>query len=124
MERPERVDRLILNAFTYTGRNSPTLEKRAEQLPYFRSHNRRLRDRAMIQSIFTRDQPGTTDPAVPAGASTVISPSDTTTTEVPAAAPKSTAVAPVKPVPVTLTVVPPPVGPPDGLTALTVGAPL
>ncbi len=36
MERPERVGRLILNAFTYTGRNSPTLAKRAEQLPYFR----------------------------------------------------------------------------------------
>jgi alpha-beta hydrolase superfamily lysophospholipase len=61
MERPERVDRLILNAFTYTGRNSPTLAKRAEQLPYFRTHNRRLRDRAMIQSIFTRDHPGTSD---------------------------------------------------------------
>ena len=45
MERPALVDRLILNAFTYTGRNSPTLAKRAEQLPYFRTHNRRLRDR-------------------------------------------------------------------------------
>lgn len=64
MARPERVDRLILNAFTYTGRNSPTLAKRSEQLPYFRAHNRRLRDRAMIQSIFTRDHPGTSDPAV------------------------------------------------------------
>jgi alpha-beta hydrolase superfamily lysophospholipase len=61
---PERVDRLVLNAFTYTGRNSPTLAKRAEQLGYFRTHNRRLRDRAMIQSIFTRDHPGTSDPAV------------------------------------------------------------
>ena len=61
MERPALVDRLILNAFTYTGRNSPTLVKRAEQLPYFRAHNRRLRDRAMIQSIFTRDHPGTSD---------------------------------------------------------------
>ncbi len=61
MERPERVDRLILNAFTYTGRNSPTLAKRSEQLPYFRTHNRRLRDRAMIESIFTRDHPGTSD---------------------------------------------------------------
>jgi alpha-beta hydrolase superfamily lysophospholipase len=64
MVRPERVDRLVLNAFTYTGRNSPTLEKRAEQLDYFRAHNRRLRDRAMIRSIFTRDHPGTSDPAV------------------------------------------------------------
>ena len=64
MARPERVDRLVLNAFTYTGRNSPTLAKRAEQLDYFRTHNRRLRDRAMIRSIFTRDHPGTSDPAV------------------------------------------------------------
>src|SRR3954453_9292852 len=64
MLRPERVDRLVLNAFTYTGRNSPTLAKRAEQLEYFRTHNRRLRDRAMIQSIFPRDHPGTSDPAV------------------------------------------------------------
>src|SRR3954449_4766288 len=64
MARPERVGRLVLNAFTYTGRNSPTLTKRAEQVEYFRTHNRRLRDRAMIQSIFTRDHPGTSDPAV------------------------------------------------------------
>ena len=64
MARPERVDRLVLNAFTYTGRNSPTLAKRAEQVEYFRTHNRRLRDRAMINSIFTRDHPGTSDPAV------------------------------------------------------------
>jgi len=64
MARPERVDRLVLNAFTYTGRNSPTLTKRAEQVEYFRTHNRRLRDRAMIGSIFTRDHPGTSDPAV------------------------------------------------------------
>lgn len=64
MAHPEQVDRLILNAFTYTGRNSPTLVKRAEQLPYFRTHNRRLRDRAMIESIFTRDHPGTSDPCV------------------------------------------------------------
>jgi pimeloyl-ACP methyl ester carboxylesterase len=62
--RPERCDRLVLNAFTYTGRNSPTLKKRAEQVEFFRTHNRRLRDRDMIRSIFTRDHPGTSDPAV------------------------------------------------------------
>ena len=62
--RPERVGRIVLNAFTYTGRNSPTLAKRAEQVEYFRTHKRRLRDRAMIRSIFTRDHPGTSDPRV------------------------------------------------------------
>jgi pimeloyl-ACP methyl ester carboxylesterase len=64
MARPERVDRLVLNAFTYTGRNSPTLKKRAEQVEFFRTNNRRRRDREMIRSIFTRDHPGTSDPAV------------------------------------------------------------
>jgi pimeloyl-ACP methyl ester carboxylesterase len=65
MAAPDRVQRLVLSAFTYTGKGSPTLGKRAEQIDYFRTHNRRLRDRAMIESIFTRDKPGTTDPAVP-----------------------------------------------------------
>jgi pimeloyl-ACP methyl ester carboxylesterase len=62
--RPERVDRLVLMAFTYTGKGSPTLQKRAEQVEFYRTHNRRKRDREMIRSIFTRDKPGTADPAV------------------------------------------------------------
>src|SRR5581483_1191801 len=61
---PEHVDRLALAAFTYKGTASPTLKKRAEQLDYYRTHNMRKRDRAMIESIFTRDKPGTTDPRV------------------------------------------------------------
>ena len=63
MARPERVDRLVFGAFTYKGENSPTLTERAEQLDYYRTHNRRLRDRDMIRSILTRDKPGTSDPA-------------------------------------------------------------
>ena len=61
---PERIGRLVLEAFTYTGEGSPTLGKRAEQTDYYRTHNRRPRDREMLESIFTRDHPGTTDPAV------------------------------------------------------------
>ncbi|MDB5515283.1 MAG: alpha/beta hydrolase, partial [Tardiphaga sp.] len=63
MVRPDRVDRLVLAAFTYKGEGSPTLTKRAEQLDYYRSHNMRKRDRDMIRSIATRDKPGTSDPA-------------------------------------------------------------
>ena len=63
MVRPDRVDRLVLAAFTYKGEGSPTLTKRAEQLDYYRSHNMRKRDRDMIRSISTRDKPGTSDPA-------------------------------------------------------------
>jgi alpha-beta hydrolase superfamily lysophospholipase len=64
MTAPERVGRLVLSAFTWTGRGSPTLAKRAEALAFFRANNRRPRDRDMIRSIFTRDKPGTSDPAV------------------------------------------------------------
>ncbi|MEQ1946499.1 MAG: alpha/beta hydrolase [Bryobacteraceae bacterium] len=62
--RPERVERLILGAFTYKGENSPTLAERGKQLEYYRTHNRRPRDRKMIESIATRDKPGTTDPGI------------------------------------------------------------
>jgi alpha-beta hydrolase superfamily lysophospholipase len=64
MAEPEHVNRLVLAALTYKGEGSPTLAKRAEQLEYFRTHNMRKRDREMIRSIFTRDKPGTTDPAI------------------------------------------------------------
>jgi pimeloyl-ACP methyl ester carboxylesterase len=61
MARPDRVGRLVLQAFTYTGQGSGTLSKRAEQAEYYRTHNRRPRDAAMLNSIFTRDKPNTTD---------------------------------------------------------------
>ena len=64
MARPERVDRLVLGAFTYKGEGSPTLTERAKQLDYYRTHNRRLRDLNMIRSIYTRDKAGTSDPAL------------------------------------------------------------
>lgn len=64
MVRSDRVNRLVLAAFTYKGENSPTLAKRREQLALYRAHNRRRRDRAMIRSIFTRDGHGGYDPAV------------------------------------------------------------
>ncbi|HLK32986.1 MAG TPA: alpha/beta hydrolase [Terriglobales bacterium] len=64
MAEPQLVDRLAFIGFTWTGKGSPTLKKRAEMVEYYRTHNRRPRDRNMIRSIFTRDKPGTSDPAV------------------------------------------------------------
>jgi len=64
MAHPEMINRLVLAAFTYTGEGSPTLADRAKQVEFYRTHNRRPRDRDMIRSIFTRDKPGTSDPAV------------------------------------------------------------
>ena len=64
MDQPQRVNRLVLTALTYTGAGSPTLADRAKQLEFYRTHNRRPRDRDMIRSIFTRDKSGTSEPAV------------------------------------------------------------
>src|SRR5712692_2361076 len=60
---PERVARLALDAFVWTGEGSPTLAERRKRLPEFQSKNRRPIDRAFVRSIFMRDHPGTADDA-------------------------------------------------------------
>jgi pimeloyl-ACP methyl ester carboxylesterase len=62
--RPDAVTRLVLDAFVWTGKDAPTLIKRAENLDYFRSHNTRPVDRGFFESIFTRDKPGTSEKIV------------------------------------------------------------
>lgn len=58
---PERVRRLALDALVWTGEGSPTLAERKKRLAEYRASNRRPIDRAFVQSIFTRDHPGTSD---------------------------------------------------------------
>jgi pimeloyl-ACP methyl ester carboxylesterase len=60
---PERVARLALDAFVWTGEGSPTLEQRKKRLPEFRTVNRRPIDRAFVHSVFERDHPDTADKA-------------------------------------------------------------
>lgn len=60
---PERVARLALDAFVWTGEGSPTLEQRRKKLPEFSAVNRRPIDRDFVYSIFNRDHPGTADDA-------------------------------------------------------------
>jgi non-heme chloroperoxidase len=60
---PERVARLALDAFVWTGQGSPTLEERKKKLPEFLAKNRRSIDRAFVSSIFQRDHPDTADEA-------------------------------------------------------------
>ena len=55
---PERVQRLALDAFVWTGEGSPTLAERKKKLPEFLKINRRPMDRAFMHSIFNRDHPG------------------------------------------------------------------
>jgi pimeloyl-ACP methyl ester carboxylesterase len=58
---PERVKRLALDAFVWTGKGSPTLAERRKRLPEFQAKNRRPIDRKFVRSIFERDHPGTAD---------------------------------------------------------------
>jgi pimeloyl-ACP methyl ester carboxylesterase len=60
---PERVARLALDAFVWTGEGSHTLNERKKKLPEFSAKNRRPIDRAFVHSIFQRDHPGTADAA-------------------------------------------------------------
>ncbi len=60
---PERVNKLALDAFVWTGEGSPTLEQRRKKLPEFLAKNRRPIDRPFVHSIFQRDHPGTADQA-------------------------------------------------------------
>ena len=60
---PERVARLALDAFVWTGKGSPTLVERRKKLAEFQSKHRRPIDRKFVHSIFERDHPGTADKA-------------------------------------------------------------
>ena len=62
-KHPERVARLALDAFVWTGEGSPTLAERKKKLPEWKARNRRPIDHAFVQSIFARDHPGTADGA-------------------------------------------------------------
>ena len=55
---PDRIARLALDAFVWTGEGSPTLAERTKKLPEFQKMSRRPIDRAFVHSIFNRDHPG------------------------------------------------------------------
>jgi pimeloyl-ACP methyl ester carboxylesterase len=61
---PDRVARLALDAFVWTGEGAPTLEQRRKKLPEFLASKRRPIDRAFVYSIFERDHPDTAEKRV------------------------------------------------------------
>ncbi|MDB5891079.1 MAG: alpha/beta hydrolase [Polaromonas sp.] len=61
---PERVAKVALDAFVWTGEGSHTLEQRKKKLPEFLAKNRRPIDRAFVHSIFQRDHPDTVEQRV------------------------------------------------------------
>ena len=60
---PDRVARLVLDAFVWTGEGAPTLIQRRKRLPEFIASKRRPIDRAFVHSIFQRDHPDCADAA-------------------------------------------------------------
>lgn len=58
-KNPRRVKRLILDAFVWTGEGSPTLAERSKRFRGVASTSRRPVNARFIESIFTRDHPGT-----------------------------------------------------------------
>ncbi len=54
---PDRVARLVLDAYVWTGEGAPTLAQRRKKLPEFMAKKRRPIDRAFVYSIFERDHP-------------------------------------------------------------------
>lgn len=62
--RPERVARLALDAFVWTGEGSPTLAERRKKLDQFKAMKRRPIDKDFVYSIFNRDHPGTAEDRV------------------------------------------------------------
>jgi len=60
---PERIAKLALDAFVWTGEGSPTLAERKKKLPEFLAKNSRPIDRAFVHSIFNRDHGACADEA-------------------------------------------------------------
>jgi alpha-beta hydrolase superfamily lysophospholipase len=62
---PERVERLILTAFTFKGSGAAEIERRRARIAELRANPRRTRNAAMIHSIFSRDgHPSLYDPVM------------------------------------------------------------
>ena len=67
---PDRVTKIAFAALTYTGKDSPTLIKRAEKLEEWKNNSRRAVDEEYYRGVFTRDVTGLTIPELAAAAAT------------------------------------------------------
>ena len=62
MLHPGHVEKLALDAFVWTGKDAPTLKKRAEKLAQYRASHRRPVSADFYRSVFTRDHSGAAEP--------------------------------------------------------------
>lgn len=61
---PQRVSKLVLHAFTYTGKDAPEIERRRKNADSLRASPRRPFGKAQIDNVFNRDVPGAGDAAI------------------------------------------------------------
>jgi len=61
-QHPQHVEKLALDAFVWTGKDSPTLAARAKNLPQYQKSNRRAVSAEFYRSVFTRDHSGASEP--------------------------------------------------------------
>jgi alpha-beta hydrolase superfamily lysophospholipase len=61
---PKRVEKLILHAYTHTGKDAPEIERRRKQADVYRANPRRPFGMAQVQNIFDRDVAGKADPVL------------------------------------------------------------
>ena len=59
---PEHVEKLALDAFVWTGKDSPTLAARKLNLAKYQASNRRPVSAEFYRSVFTRDHSGASEP--------------------------------------------------------------
>jgi alpha-beta hydrolase superfamily lysophospholipase len=64
MVEPNRVERLVLHAFTYTGENAPEIDRRRALAEFYKTNPHRPFGISEVQRIFDRDVAGKTDPVV------------------------------------------------------------
>lgn len=61
---PDKVERLMLHALTYTGKDAPEMERRRRMADQLMASPRRSFGQAQIDNVFNRDKSGQTDPAI------------------------------------------------------------
>jgi pimeloyl-ACP methyl ester carboxylesterase len=61
-QHPRHVEKLALDAFVWTGKDSPTLTARAKNLAQYQASNRRPVSAEFYRSVFTRDHAGASEP--------------------------------------------------------------
>jgi pimeloyl-ACP methyl ester carboxylesterase len=65
MENPDRAERIVLDAFTYTGEGAPEIMRRRANIATLQASSYRTSSPATFDALFARDDPSTVDSRIP-----------------------------------------------------------